>query len=323
MTQSMTHTSSNYLMGVIAVVVASFLWGTTGTAATFAPDVSSLGIAAVSMGCGGLLQAVIAWRYIVRQWQALKQHRTLVLWGAVNVAIYPLAFYSSMRLSGVTIGTVVSIGMAPVAAAIIERLFDQQKLNTRWIMSIILGVFGVLLLASAKPQHSGSADMGSMSQWYNFFGILLGLIAAFTYAMYSWLAHRLIQRNVHSRAAMGSMFGVGGLLLFPVLLLTGAELLDSTTNLLVGVYMAAVPMFMGYLLFGYGLRSIRASLATIITLLEPVVAAILAMWIVGETLSWIGWAGIGLISSCLLIATLKRKPAPTPLPAAVDAPASV
>ena len=43
----MTHSSSHYYLGVLAVVVASVLWGTTGTAATFAPDVSSLGIAAV------------------------------------------------------------------------------------------------------------------------------------------------------------------------------------------------------------------------------------------------------------------------------------
>ncbi len=310
----MSNDSSGYLLGVIAVVIASVLWGTTGTAATFAPDVSSLGIAAVSMGCGGLLQAIIAWRFISRQWQQLKQHRKLVIWGALNVAIYPLAFYSSMRLSGVTIGTVVSIGMAPVAAAIIERLFDQHTLSTRWIISICLGILGVALLAGAKPQHAVSTDKDTLSQWYNVFGIALGLIAAFTYAMYSWLAHRLIQRGVHSRAAMGSMFGTGGLLLLPVLLLTGAELLHSTSNFMVGVYMAAVPMFMGYLLFGYGLRTIRASLATIITLLEPVVAAILAMWIVGETLTWVGWTGIGLISSCLLIATVKRKSTPAPVP---------
>ena len=87
--------------------------------------------------------------------------------------------------------------------------------------------------------------------------------------------------------------------------------------------MAAVPMFMGYLLFGYGLRSIRASLATIITLLEPVVAAILAMWIVGESLSWVGWSGIGLISSCLLIATVKRRASPSPVATSTETAASV
>jgi drug/metabolite transporter, DME family len=53
-------------------------------------------------------------------------------------------------------------------------------------------------------------------------GVGLGLAAGTTYAIYSWAAHRLIWRGVTTRAAMGSVFGLGGLLLLPVLLATGA-----------------------------------------------------------------------------------------------------
>ncbi|EYR98824.1 putative membrane protein [Acinetobacter baumannii 45057_4] len=48
--------------GTIAILVASFLWGTTGTAAAFAPTLGPLAIGAVAMGGGGLLQALIASR---------------------------------------------------------------------------------------------------------------------------------------------------------------------------------------------------------------------------------------------------------------------
>jgi len=41
--------------GMLAIVIASFLWGTTGTAASFAPDISSFAIGAFSMGFGGIL----------------------------------------------------------------------------------------------------------------------------------------------------------------------------------------------------------------------------------------------------------------------------
>ena len=124
--------------------------------------------------------------------------------------------------------------------------------------------------------------------------------------MYSWIARRLIDRGIASRAAMGSMFGLGALLLMPVLFVTGAPLLASVNNFSVGLYMAVVPMFIAYLLFGRGLTVVRASLATTITLLEPVVAALLAVMVVGEKLSLTGWFGIGLISACLLIATLRK-----------------
>lgn len=36
--------------GVLAVVVASFLWGTTGTAAQYAPTISPFAIGAFAMG---------------------------------------------------------------------------------------------------------------------------------------------------------------------------------------------------------------------------------------------------------------------------------
>ena len=122
------------LWGALAVVAASVLWGTTGTAATFAPTVSPLAIGAVAMGLGGLLQALYAARHIRIQSGSLLERWRLVSLGAVAVAVYPLAFYSSMHLSGVAVGTVVSIGSAPLAAALIERFADRKPLSRQWIL---------------------------------------------------------------------------------------------------------------------------------------------------------------------------------------------
>ncbi|MDP5040088.1 MAG: DMT family transporter, partial [Paraglaciecola sp.] len=66
-------------------------------------------------------------------------------------------------------------------------------------------------------------------------------------------------------------------------------------------FIAIVPMFLGYVLFGYGLNYVEASQATLITLLEPAVATLMAVLIVGERFSAIGWFGIGLIMVCLLL----------------------
>ena len=113
-----------------------------------------------------------------------------------------------------------------------------------------------------------------------------------------------MQRGVVPRAAMGATIGAGGLLLMPVLFLTGAPLLADWNNAAVGIYMALVPMFLGYLCYGFGLARVPASVATTITLLEPVVAAVLAVLFVGERLTLSGWAGAGLIVACLAVITL-------------------
>jgi DME family drug/metabolite transporter len=72
--------------------------------------------------------------------------------------------------------------------------------------------------------------------------------------------------------------------------------------------MAIIPMFLGYVLFGYGLNYVEASQATLLTLLEPALATVMAVLIVGEKFSIIGWVGIALILLCLLL-QMTPKPA--------------
>lgn len=294
-------------MGVGLVLAASVLWGTTGTVATFAPAVGPLAIGAATMGVGGLLLGLSSARLVLASRRVLGARKGTLVLGAAAVAIYPLAFYSSMHLAGVAVGTVVSIGSAPLAAALIERVFDGVRLTRRWMGGAGLGVAGALVLCTAgSPVSSGeAASSGRLLA-----GVGLGLVAGATYALYSWAAHRLMSDGIGSRAAMGAVFGAGGLLLLPVLLITGAPLLESVSTAAVGTYMALVPMFAGYLLFGWGLAKIGATMATTVSLAEPVVAAILAVLIVGERLPLAGWVGMAMILACLLILAIPERRSP-------------
>lgn len=292
--------SFGYRAGAVLVLAASILWGTTGTVATFAPEVSPIAIGAAAMGFGGLLQALIALRSIRHNGHGLREQLSIVALGAIAVTIYPLAFYSSMHLAGVAAGTVVSIGSAPIFASIIERVADRHRLTRRWAAGAALGIAGAALLCVIGSETpAGSRALESE------LGIGLGLLAGLTYALYSWAAHRVIATGVPARPAMGSIFGLAGVMLMPVVLVTGAPLLSSWSNASVGIYMAVVPMFAGYVLFGMGLARVRASTAIILTLVEPVVATLLAVVIVGEQLPTLGWVGIGLIVSSLIVLTVR------------------
>ena len=133
--------------GFIAVLIASILWGTTGTAASYAPNLSPLAVGAIAMGGGGLLQALLAHKKILDHLPQIKSYYPLLLIGMISVAIYPLAFYSSMRMAGITIGTVVSIGSAPLFTALLEKIFDKKALSLKWFISFIFGVIGVYFIS--------------------------------------------------------------------------------------------------------------------------------------------------------------------------------
>lgn len=294
--------SRNRLWGIAAVLGAAFLWGTTGTVATFAPEVGPLAIGAAALGLGGLLQALVAIPALRGAKLHLRTQWKLVAVGGVSVFAYPLAFYSSMHIAGVAIGTVISLASAPLASGVLERVIDQRRLGGWWYLAALLGITGsVLLIVSTQQETLSNVDATAL-------GIGLGLIAGAAYAMYSWVVQRLMHDGVGRAAAMGSVFGLGGMLLLPVLLITGAPLIATPEALAVGTYMALIPMFLGYVAFGYGLSKIPASSATTLTLIEPAVATVLAVVIVGERLSPLGWIGLGVFGIVLIILAFSPQP---------------
>lgn len=294
---------SRQALAFAAVLVTAVLWGTTGTAATFS-TAGPLAIGAIALGVGGLGQGLIALPQIIRpdNRALLVRSWPLVLSGACGVVVYPLAFYSSMHVAGVAIGTMVSLASAPILAGIIERFWLKKPLNANWVCAAVLGTVGTVLLSFSHQGSTVSAQSLGV-------GIALGLLAGLTYAWYSLASGVLMRRSVPRSVAMESVFGLGGIGLLPVILATWSEHLGGQ-NMLVAVYMALVPMFLGYVLFGFGLAHLTAATATTITLAEPAVATVLAVVIVGEQLSPMGWLGLAVIAAALVAVALPSRGLP-------------
>jgi DME family drug/metabolite transporter len=190
--------------GVLCVLAASVLWG---TAATFARPSGRWRSAPPRWGLGGLLQALTATPRIASERARLCANRGVPLTGAAAVAVFPLAFYTSMRLAGVAAGTVVSIGSAPLAAALIERTVDRQRLPARSVAAIVAGLAGIVLLCAAE---GAQAQAGPGTAAATVAGVCLGLVVGLTYALYSWAAHRLMRRGAGRRRVMAGSGKLGG-----------------------------------------------------------------------------------------------------------------
>ncbi|MDF5223305.1 EamA family transporter, partial [Vibrio parahaemolyticus] len=142
---------TDYQLGTLSILFASTLWGTTGTAASLAPDVSALAIGAFSMGIGGFMQACLSAKSLKRDFRKVVHKKKTLLVSIIALATYLLAFYSSMRFAGVAIGTVISISTAPFFSALLECLFSRnQTITKRWMMSFAIGVIGITLLLASE-----------------------------------------------------------------------------------------------------------------------------------------------------------------------------
>ncbi|MEO9330077.1 DMT family transporter [Gordonia aurantiaca] len=303
----MTSHGASERLGMILVFLTACLWGTSGTAAAFVPELGAVAVGAVAMGGGGLLQAAVNARPVRAAWPGLLRRWPTLLVGGICVFVYPLCFFGSMRVGGVALGTVVSLASAPLFSALIERVVEGRALSTRWTVSCLLGIAGTVALALSRSEssHADALPGEHASAW----GVGLGLLAGVTYAGFSYAMRRLMNQGIPRGASAGGVMGLGGVLLLPVAAFAVPSVLDHPDTLLVLGYLVLVPQFLGYVLFSRGLKLVDSSTATTSTLLEPAVATVLAVAVLAEPITAIGWIGIGVLAAALatLMAPTRRR----------------
>ncbi len=194
--------------GVSAILVASLMWGTTGTAASFIPGIPPATIGAAAMGIGGLILGLTAVRG-VRHVLGTPGALPLVLLGALALATYTLVFYVGMAWAGVALGNVLALGSAPIFAGLIEWIVDRRRVSGRWVLATAIAVIGGILLIMGRDHSadrrvldpglapgSGSAGTtGLVSAGDSSLvaaGIAVALLAGLSYAAYTIVAARLI-----------------------------------------------------------------------------------------------------------------------------------
>lgn len=276
-----------------AVLLASVLWGTTGTVAHFAPTGSSPALIGLStFGFGGLLLFLGDRRRATAVLRGPAGRGWLVA-GAVGVVMYASMYYLSMSLVGVAVGNVLALGSGPLFAALMEYAVDRDRPSAAWWVATAFAVTGIAVLGLSAPGGSGTAPVA---------GVLLALGAGLGYGCYSFAGARLIARDTPSTAVLAAMFTLAAVVLLPWFVLAGPGALVSTPRgLLILAYLAVFPMAIAYLLFGFGLRRLSASSATTLALFEPLVATMLAVGVVGEQLEPAQWAGLLLIVTGIVL----------------------
>lgn len=287
---------------IIWVVLAASLWGTTGTAAFFlGPDVSPLAIGAVTMGVGGVILALWGGSATLGLWRD-QSSRGLVFIGAVGTVAYPLAFYSGMATAGIALGNVIALGLGPLTAAILEWVIDRRRPSMSWWIASGAALGGILLMAGAKVELGGGRPSNVV------LGVILATVAGLAYGSYTYVFGKLADRGHSPRAAAGGVFGAGAPVLLVVLLVTGAPLIATAERVALVAYLVLGPMVVAYLAFTAALATLRASTVATIALVEPVVAAALAILIVGEVLGPLAITGIVLVLVSLAVFSASKGP---------------
>jgi drug/metabolite transporter, DME family len=290
--------------GPAAILAAAALWGTTGTASTLAPArTPPAAVGAAGLAAGGLMLLLASRGGHKMLAACTRAQRWLLGLGALAVAGYPVTFYPAVARTGVAVATVIALGSAPVFAGLLAWATGQGRPGARWAAATAAAVLGcgALVLAPALTGHGGPADG---------MGILLAGLAGLCYAGYALIGRALVAAGHPAAPVLGVMFGAAGLAMLPVLLASGTGWLGSWRGAAVALHLAACTTFLAYRLFGRGLRSTQAQLATTLTLAEPAVATLLGVVLLGERLPVLSWCGLAVLAAglaCLAAGPLGRR----------------
>ncbi|MGO8959023.1 MAG: DMT family transporter [Streptosporangiaceae bacterium] len=294
--------------GAIAVLLGAAAWGSTGTAAHFAPDgAAPASVGAARIALGGLLLLAIALattdsrRAVAGLLSRGPRSRAVLLLAAAAVAGYQVCFFTAVRETGVAVGTVVAIGSAPVFTGALSRITGGSPPGRRWVLATASAVLGcTVLIASGHPAAANAAAtaLGGASPA----GVGLALGAGLCYAVYAVAAARLISAGSPETAVMGLLFGAGAVLLSPLLLASSPGWVLTGRGLAVTAYLGIVTTVLAYLCYGRGLRTVPAPVAVTLGLAEPVIAAILGLVVLAERLT--AAAVVGLVLVGLALTTL-------------------
>jgi DME family drug/metabolite transporter len=254
---------------------------------------------------GGTLLALIAWWVAGRSNVRGPSRRLpprLVLLGGAAVLAYQPTFFAGVRLNGVAVGTVVALGAAPALTGLLEWLVTGRRPSQRWFIATGCAVIGVALLGGLFDRADAGISLA---------GIAGSLGAALSYAVYALATKRLLEDGTSATTAIGSIFGSAALLGAPLLMLVDLSWLGSTSGLALVAWLAVVTVALAYVLFAFGLKSLRASTVSTLTLVEPMTACLLGLLLLDERLSIPGWIGlVVLLAGVALLAVPGRRAVP-------------
>ncbi len=222
------------------------------------------------------------------------KRRDVVLMGLLAVTNYSFQFLYliGVREIGVSVATLICLCSIPVLVALTSVFFFGDRLSRAVWIALAAAVLGTALLSFGQ---GGSGGDGAVA-----LGVGAAFLSAIGAAAYT-LGSRSIVQRYHPITALAVGFPIALVIFAPVMLggNLGRDIPVSAWLLL--AYLGIGTQSIAYLLFQWGLKTESATVASIVTLLEPVLAAGLAWMLFDERLGWLGMAGAGLLIAGLLL----------------------
>lgn len=230
----------------------------------------------------------------------------LAAYGLV-LALFNSLWTLSVSLNGAAVATVL-VYSSGAFTAILGRIFLKERLGLAKLAAVAMSLCGCALVA-------GILELGSWKG--NLLGVLIGVVAGLSYAIYSLFGRSAADRGLDPWTTLIYTFAFAALFLFILNCLPGAPLPGSSRSVgdilwlgaswkgwLVLFLLAAIPTVGGFGLYNVSLSILPSSIASLVVSLEPAFTAVFAYLLLGERLTAVQLAGAALILGGVVVLRL-------------------
>jgi len=285
------------LRGYTFVLVAATLWATLGI--IFRALIGDYGLSRITIAffraslSAAVLFAALALRRPSLLRIAVRDVLFFAAFGLFGIAAFYIVYITAIDLAGMSVAAVL-LYTAPTWVALISAMFLGERLTPVKLVAVTLAMVGCALVARVY-------DVRGLQ--LNWLGIVAGLGAGLTYALYS-VFNKIGLRRHDGWTVLAYGLLAGSVFLAPLQspqwLVTALRQPGAVVWLLV---LALGPTLGAGLSFNAGLRYVPVSSASIVATLEPVIASLLAFTFLHERLDPSQLVGGGLILAAVIFLT--------------------
>lgn len=276
---------------VIATLLAALLFATSATSRELSGiDGSSIAIATMRLTIGAVGLLLFA-KFFVKDFSLMHLLRKRIIWlMGLGVAGYQAFFFIGTGLTGVAIGTLSSLALAPLMAGLLGWVWQGTRPSQIWLKSTLLAVAGLLVLS-----WSGLQDEN-----VNVVGVLAAVCAGAAYALFTVVGVKISQSGESATSVLAVSFSIGA---FVLLLVGGSQVGEilQGNGIWLALWLGLVATTLAYILFGIGISNLSAGTVATLNLAEPLAATFLGLVVLRETISLLSAIGCILIAVSLWI----------------------
>lgn len=279
---------------VIDVLIAATAWGCLGL---FTRCLAGFGMSPLAVAFFRSLSAAL----MLAVYLGLRQRDTFRirlrdLWmfvgtGFVSIGLFNVFYFATQNFTTLSVAAVL-LYTAPFFVILMSKLFFKERITKQKVIALILAFVGCLFVTGV---------VGGGVQTLAPVAIATGLGSAFCYALYSIFGRVALSHYEPMTVTFYSLF-VSAVSLGFIFGATGAEMPPMQWEMVAGIcglgfFSTVIP----YIFYTRGLQVLAPSKASVLAFAEPMVATIMGIVVLHESITVAAVIGIGLIFGGIVI----------------------